>query len=169
MPSPEFHRSFPIGTEDNFRVNFLDVICSTNSKWIQSKHDVEILSNHNKATKIAYFASTIHANCLQTVTELKFSTFNQNSSNKEMTTYDLHLCLPSVQTACKLQICSLRRSSEPKQSNILNACNVKWPVMDLGRAIAGFPQKILVGRTFHTMKGQNWRKQIWWGNELCLQ
>ena len=56
-----------------------------------------------------------------------------------------------------------------------NALNYKWgplskcganntvAVIDLGCAIVGFLQKKLVGHTFHTRKGQNWCKHIWWG------
>ena len=37
----------------------------------------------------------------------RLSTSNQNSSNKEIRTYNLHSCPPSMfRTACKLQICS---------------------------------------------------------------
>ena len=37
----------------------------------------------------------------------RLSTSNQNSSNKEIMTYNLHSCPPSMfRTACKLQICS---------------------------------------------------------------
>ena len=61
IPSPEFHRSFASGR--TIRVNFSDANGSTDLRWIQSKHNVEILSNHNKATKFAYFASAVHANC----------------------------------------------------------------------------------------------------------
>ena len=43
----------------------------TDSRWVQSKHDVEILSNHNKATKIAYFASAACELLLSWGTELE--------------------------------------------------------------------------------------------------
>ena len=126
--------------EYNFCVNFVDAIGSTNSRWIQSKHDVEILSNHNKAMKIAYFISAVHANCLRTVAldgvwNSRFSTFNQKSSNKETTNYNSRIstrvCRPFellVNFKFALRGSDSFRSSEPKETNALNACNVKWPV-----------------------------------------
>ena len=164
--------------EDNFRVNFSDAIGSTDSSWIQSKHDVEILSNYNKATKIAYFASAVHANCLRTACKLLFSKVYgtrdfQHSIRKAATKRWRLTISTNVRRPCKLlancefalhgirdfQPHSIRtaarksrttihdrpcellvncefalrgsdsfRSSEPKETNAQNACNVKWPV-----------------------------------------
>ena len=52
MPTPEFHLSFSIG-----RTIF--VLTFSRMQLVEP-----ILSNHKKATKIAYFASAAHANSL---------------------------------------------------------------------------------------------------------
>ena len=165
MPSPEFRRSFPIG-KIIFVLTFR----------MRSVVPVEILSNHNKAAKIAYFASVVHANCCSRWrTELEnfniqsgkqqqrdddlrsppmpaiyancfiancefalhgvryswFSTSNQNSSKKETITHD-RPCELLVNCEFALRGSESFRSSEPKETNALNACNVKWPVHSTG-------------------------------------
>ena len=62
------------------------------------------------------YSQPIKANEVYFVWNSRFSTFNQNSSNKEMTTYDLHSC-----SACELPIFSSWRT----ELKIFNRFNQK--------------------------------------------
>ena len=90
--------------------------------WIQSKHDVEILSNHNKATKVVYDSpiSTrvrrpyeMLPNCAFSLHGVRNSRFQFNIQLEQQQQRDdnlrfanLHSCPPSVRTACELRISS---------------------------------------------------------------
>ena len=93
-------------------------------------------------TRQSPLVSAVRANCLTNGCEFalrgvrnsRFSTFSQNSINKETTTYDLSI-FTRVRRPCELLAnCEfgLRGSvsfrSEPNETNILNGCNVKWTV-----------------------------------------
>ena len=54
----------------------------------------------------------------------RFLTFNQNRNKKETTTHDC-LCEPLVNCEFALRGSDSFRSSEPKETNALNTCNVK--------------------------------------------
>ena len=110
-------------------LNFSGAIGSTDSRctkpktiWIQSKHDVEILSNHNKATKVVYDSpiSTrvrrpceMLANCEFSLHGVRNSRFQFNIQLEQQQQRDdnllfanLHSCPQSVRTACELRISS---------------------------------------------------------------
>ena len=91
MPSPEFHRSFPIG-RTIFVLTF------------QMRSVVPIRGGSNQSTMSKYYPITTRLRKLITlpppfmrtvtldgVRNSRFPTFNQKSSNKEMTTYNLQI------------------------------------------------------------------------------
>ena len=60
---------------------------------------------------------------------LNIQSEQQHQRDDNLRLANLHSCLTSVRTACELQFALRRfRSLEPKETNALNACNVKWPV-----------------------------------------
>ena len=65
----------------------------------QQRDDDLRLANLHSCPPSVQTAFSLHG-----VRNSRFSTFNQNSSNKEITTYDLHSCPPSMRTACQLRI-----------------------------------------------------------------
>ena len=95
MPSPEFHRSFPIGRTIfmlTFRMRSVVPIRNGSSK---SMHDVEIFPITRRLRKLLSLpppfmrtACELRTVALDGVRNSIFSTFNQNSSMKETTTHD---------------------------------------------------------------------------------
>ena len=135
MPSPEFYRSFPIGRTIfvlTFRMRSVLPIRGGSSQRLISKYYPIITRLRKLLILPPPFVRTV---ALDGVRNSRFSTFNQNSSNKDTTTHDSPIS-PRVCRPCELLVnCEfpLRgsnsfRSSEPKETNALNVCNVKWPV-----------------------------------------
>ena len=91
--------------------------------------------------------SSMRTVALDGVRNSRLSTFNQKSSNKEMATYDLHKCPPSMQTACELRICSSWRTE-------LKIVFIERRSFD--KIHEGSSQKCFI---FHI----NWRKIEKWG------
>ena len=160
MPSPKFRRSFPIGrTIFVLTFQMRSVVPSRNI--IQSQQGYEnCLPAFKLLLSMAYrtpdFQHSIRkvatkrwrltistnvcrlckllANCefaLHGIWNSRFSTFDQNSSKKETRTHDCP-CELLVNCEFALRGSDSFRSSEPKETNALNACNVKWPVYSTG-------------------------------------
>ena len=82
MPSPEFRRSFPIG-----RIFF--VLTFQMRSLIPSPNIIQSQQGYENCL-LCLRRSSEQLVALDGVRNLRFSTFNQKRSNKEMTTCDLH-------------------------------------------------------------------------------
>ena len=103
----------------------------------------------NKETTIYDLTDSLRtANFLMAVRISRFSTFNQNSSNKEMTTYNLHSC-----PACELRISSSRHT-ELEIFNNQNSSNKEMMTYDLHSRPAC---ELRISSSWHTEHHQSQR------------
>ena len=119
--------------KDNFCVNFLDVIGSTDSRWIQSKQDVKIWCNPNKTMKIVLLClrrscKLLMNCCSRWHTELEI--FNIQSEKQQQSDDDLRSApmFTSMRTAYGTQDFqhSIRAAARKRRQLTTALANCLW-------------------------------------------